>query len=294
MYQAKDQDSLREAIAAHRRQGRRIGFVPTMGNLHAGHLALVEAAREASDIVVVSIFVNPMQFGPNEDLDSYPRTPQADLAALEPLGTDIAYLPPVDDVYPDGLQAQTQVVVPGLSDILEGACRPGFFTGVATVVNRLFNLVQPDLAWFGRKDFQQLLVIRKMVRDLAMPIEIRDVDTIREADGLAMSSRNNYLDADQRQRAAGLYRVLRGIVQHYRPGGGNRAALQAAARQELADMGFRPDYVEVRRASDLAEPGQEDDELVVLAAAWLDKTRLIDNLPFQAGTATDREIPRDQ
>lgn len=281
MLVAEDQDSLRQAVAAHRQQGRRIGFVPTMGNLHAGHLALVEAARKASDAVVVSIFVNPMQFGPNEDLDTYPRTPDADMAALNAQDVDIVYLPPVSDVYPEGLESQTQVVVPGLSDILEGAHRPGFFTGVATVVNRLFNLVQPDLAWFGRKDYQQLLVIRKMVRDLAMPIEIRSVETVREADGLAMSSRNNYLDAGQRQQAARLYQVLRGVAQQYHLGGESRDDLEAMARHELINAGFRPDYVVVRRSYDLGEPGPEDASLVVLAAAWLGKTRLIDNVPFR-------------
>jgi len=290
----EDQTGLRGTISGHRRQGRRIGFVPTMGNLHAGHLGLVEAARQAADIVVVSIFVNPMQFGPNEDLDTYPRTPEADLAALEGLDVDVVYLPPVEDIYPEGLESQTRVIVPGLSDILEGASRPGFFTGVATVVNRLLNLVQPDVAWFGRKDYQQLLVIRKMVRDLAMPVEIREVATVREADGLAMSSRNNYLDDDQRARAATLYRALRRVVQQYEQGGGNRTGLEADARQELIEAGFRPDYIEVRRSIDLGVPGPEDVDLVVLGAAWLGDTRLIDNLPFITDADAEEGDDRDE
>lgn len=275
-----NRDDLRRWLGAQAASQRQVAFVPTMGNLHAGHLRLVEQARRNCDVVVVSIFVNPMQFGQNEDLDSYPWTPEADEAALRELQADLLYRPPVTDIYPGGLAQQTRVVVPLLSDILCGASRPGHFTGVATIVNRLFNLVQPDVSYFGKKDYQQYLVIRKMVADLAIPVEVVGVDTVREDSGLAMSSRNNYLSADELQQASGLYRVLGTVAEACRRQPAERQAIEQEARQQLAELGFRPDYVSVRRRVDLAEPLAEDRELIVLGAAWLGKPRLIDNLEF--------------
>ena len=276
---ARNREELRNAVSRYRQQQLKTGFVPTMGNLHAGHLSLVEAAINECDVVITSIFVNPMQFGENEDLNTYPRTPHEDIAALDDLHVDLLYLPEVSDVYPGGLESQTRVVVPGLSKMLCGISRPLFFTGVATVVNRLFNLVQPDVAYFGRKDYQQLLVIRKMVDDLAIPIEIRGIDTVREGDGLAMSSRNNYLNNEQRSQASKLYMVLRDTALQYTQQG-ERARLEKAARDRLASYGFRPDYLEIRRSADLAIPESGDRDLIIVAAAWLEETRLIDNMVF--------------
>ena len=268
---AKNVPELR-AYLAQRRAGKRLAFVPTMGNLHAGHLKLIEVARRLADMVVVSIYVNPLQFGANEDLDSYPRTPVEDCTALEAQGGELLFMPGDKEMYPRGRAAQTFVEVPVLSDVLCGASRPGHFRGVATVVNRLFNLVQPDLALFGKKDYQQLLVIRLMVSDLGMPVEIVGVDTVRESDGLAMSSRNSYLSAAERAEAPRLQRVLQDVV-------GKRISPEKAI-VVLADAGWKPDYVEVRRRSDLAKPQAGERELVVLAAARIGATRLIDNLEF--------------
>ena len=267
------------AVSKFKKSGRKVGFVPTMGNLHKGHLSLVSAAFDECDVVVVSIFVNPMQFGENEDLATYPRTPESDIEALSAMNVDLVYLPPVSDVYPGGLTNQTRVVVPGLSEILCGISRPQFFSGVATVVNRLFNLVQPDCAFFGRKDFQQLLVIRKMVRDLAMPVQVHAVDIVREEDGLAMSSRNAYLDSKQRQQAARLNQVLQRAASNYMEYDAI-TDLERDAREQLASYGFRVDYVEVRRSEDLEQPSGDDTSLVILAAAWIGSTRLIDNREF--------------
>ncbi len=267
------------AVSKFNKSGRKVGFVPTMGNLHKGHLSLVSAAFDECDVVVVSIFVNPMQFGENEDLATYPRTPESDIEALSAMNVDLVYLPPVSDVYPGGLTNQTRVVVPGLSEILCGISRPQFFSGVATVVNRLFNLVQPDCAFFGRKDFQQLLVIRKMVRDLAMPVQVHAVDIVREEDGLAMSSRNAYLDSKQRQQAARLNQVLQRAASNYMEYDAI-TDLERDAREQLASYGFRVDYVEVRRSEDLEQPSGDDTSLVILAAAWIGSTRLIDNREF--------------
>jgi pantoate--beta-alanine ligase len=257
--------------------GERIAFVPTMGNLHAGHLALIGEARAHATHVVASIFVNPMQFGPAEDFAAYPRTFEDDSAALEAAGCDLLFAPAVDALYARGLEAQTRVEVPGLSDILCGASRPGHFVGVATVVCKLFNMVQPDVALFGEKDYQQLLVIRRMVEDLAIPIEIRGVRTVREPDGLAMSSRNGYLTAAERQCAPALHAALvdAGAALH---AGATVEAVEEAAAVALRAAGLTPDYVQVCRAEDLAPPGPLDHELVVLAAAFLGRARLIDNL----------------
>ncbi len=257
---------------------KRIAFVPTMGNLHEGHLALVREAGKLADIVIVSIFVNPLQFGANEDLDSYPRTPQEDSALLQNEAVDCLFYPGVQDMYPRGQQLQTFVEVPGISNELCGASRPGHFRGVATVVCRLFNLVQPHIAVFGKKDYQQLLVIRLMTQDLGIPCQIIGVDTVREADGLAMSSRNNYLGSRQRQQAPALYQALGAVKDCLLETGQYHSSCEQAAMQQLAAAGFAPDYLSVRRRSDLAIPQPGDRELVILAAAFLGETRLIDNL----------------
>jgi pantoate--beta-alanine ligase len=274
---AKTVAELRAHVRRWRGQNQRVSFVPTMGNLHAGHLRLTQVARDLSDVVAASIFVNPMQFGANEDLASYPRTPVEDVSALEDQHVDLLFVPSVPEVYPRGLDAMTKVEVPALGEILCGAFRPGHFRGVTTVVNRLFNLVQPDLAVFGKKDYQQLLLIRLMAEDLGMPVEIVGVDTVREGDGLAMSSRNNYLSASERALAPTLYAALRAAGDRLK-GGTVPAEAQAQAMETLTAAGFRPDYVSVRRQADLAPPRAPDRELVVLAAAWLGRTRLIDNL----------------
>lgn len=270
--------ALRSLMASWRKDGQRIAFVPTMGNLHRGHLSLVERARQEADRVIVSIFVNPLQFGPSEDFARYPRTIEQDFAALQSVGTDAVYTPSVPEIYPRDLATMTFVEVPGLSSILCGAFRPGHFRGVATVVNKLFNLVQPDTAIFGEKDFQQVLVIRRMVEDLAMPVTIISATTTREQDGLAMSSRNGYLSAEQRHIAPRLFATLKDIRDRIVRGEGDFTAMEADGIEALTATGFRPDYLSIRRAADLEspEPGQAD--LVVLAAAYLGTTRLIDNV----------------
>lgn len=268
---------LRRQVALWRSQGERIAFVPTMGNLHAGHLHLVERARELADRVAVSIFVNPLQFGPNEDFDRYPRTIEADRAGLIDVGADLLFTPAVAEMYPRPQAEQTRVEVPGLSDILCGAYRPGHFVGVATVVCKLFNMVQPDLALFGEKDFQQLLVIRRMAEDLALPVQIVGIPTVREEDGLARSSRNGYLTSEERNLAPVVYRTLTWAAAELR-GGAEFAAVAGVARERLEGAGLRPDYFEVRRVTDLAVPAADDRDLVLLVAAWLGRTRLIDNL----------------
>ncbi|MCP5151004.1 MAG: pantoate--beta-alanine ligase [Ectothiorhodospiraceae bacterium] len=274
----RGQVEIRARLDAARRAGRSIGLVPTMGNLHAGHAELVRVVRARCDVVVVTIFVNPFQFGQNEDFDTYPRTFDADCALLGGLGTDFVYNPTVADVYPRGLGENTRVEVPGLGDILCGGVRPGFFRGVATVVNILFNIVQPDVAAFGEKDYQQLLVIRRMVEDLAMPIEVVGVPTVREADGLAMSSRNGYLSTDERARASLLNRVLSELRDALRAGDRDVPGLTRVAVDRLGKAGFRPEYVEVRRARDLGSPTGDGEPLIVLGAAWLGAARLIDNV----------------
>ncbi len=269
---------VREQVRAWRAAGEPVALVPTMGNLHAGHIALVARARMLAARVVVSVFVNPLQFGPNEDLAAYPRTPDQDAEKLREAGADLLFMPSVEEMYPQGDKAVTQVEVPGLSDILCGASRPGHFRGVATVVSKLFNIVQPDVAVFGEKDFQQLAVIRRMVEDLCFPIRIEGVPTARESDGLARSSRNRYLSAEERARAPGLYRALVEIAEAIRAGRRDFSSLEQQAAHALAQQGFRPDYVSIRRAADLTEPDGADASLVVLAAARLGNTRLIDNL----------------
>lgn len=265
---------LRAALAGSDRSA----FVPTMGNLHEGHLSLVRRAREAGGPVVASIFVNRLQFAPHEDFDTYPRTLERDCALLREAGCDIVFAPAENELYPEP-QGYRVLPPPELADILEGAFRPGFFTGVCTVVLKLFNCVQPAVAVFGKKDYQQLMVIRRMVRQLALPIDIVAGETTRAPDGLALSSRNGYLGAAERAEAPALSRVLRGVVEALSQGRRDATALEEAAMAELRGRGWAPDYVAVRRRDDLGTP-RDGDARVVLAAARLGTTRLIDNLEF--------------
>ncbi len=280
MITVKSLRELRAAVSRARSEGKRIALVPTMGNLHAGHIALVEKATQRADFVVASIFVNPLQFGANEDLDKYPRTLVADQEKLVGAGCHLLFTPEVEEVYPDGMQQQTRVSVPLVSEGLCGASRPGHFEGVATVVCKLFNMVQPDLALFGEKDFQQLAVIRKLVRDLNLPIQVMGEPTVRAADGLALSSRNGYLNESQRALAPLLYRTLQQLAEEIRRQPPAQSTLLAAARQQLEDAGLRPDYLELREAVRLREVQDSDRQLVLLAAVYLGTTRLIDNLQF--------------
>ena len=269
---------LRRVVRDWRRQDNRVAFVPTMGNLHAGHLQLVRHARASADRVVVSIFVNPTQFGPDEDYAAYPRTPDEDTRTLIDAGVDLLFTPAVEEIYPPDLAAAPYVEVPVIGNILCGEFRPGHFSGVATVVAKLFSLVQPDVAVFGEKDYQQLVVIRRMTRALCLPVAIEGVETVREASGLAMSSRNRYLSDVERTTAATLYRVLCDVRAAVEGGASDHAALEAVAVAQLKRAGFRPEYVSIRRAVDLAEPLPGDTRLRVLAAARLGQARLIDNI----------------
>lgn len=269
---------LRARTGAWRTRGRRVAFVPTMGNLHAGHLQLVRHARAIADSVVVSIFVNPMQFGQGEDYASYPITLEQDKAALIDVDADLLFMPAVSEVYAGGLGQTTQVVVPGLNTLLEGEFRPTHFNGVTTVVAKLFNMVQPDVAVFGEKDFQQLLIIRRMVNDLNVPIAIEGVATLREADGLAMSSRNSYLSAAERAIAPQLHQTLLDVRDIVLAGEHDLAAVEQTALTQLKDAGFGAQYLSIRRCTDLGLPVSEYEERVVLAAVMLGTTRLIDNV----------------
>jgi pantoate--beta-alanine ligase len=270
---------VRAQIKTWRQAGETIGFVPTMGNLHAGHMALVARAHELATKVVVSVFVNPTQFDRAEDLAAYPRTLEADCAQLAANDCDLVFTPTPTTMYPQG-NLTTKVDVLGISSLLEGASRPGHFMGVATVVCKLFNIVQPDVAVFGEKDFQQLMLIKQMVRDLDMDIQIVGLPTVREAAGLAMSSRNGYLTSEERQRAPAFNRILREVSADLQQGYTDYAALQAKAMQALTAAGFKPDYIEIRRAYDLQVPTINDTKLVILGSAWLGKARLIDNIPL--------------
>ena len=277
---------VKREVARVRAARRRIAFVPTMGNLHAGHRHLMEQARRHADVVVASIYVNPLQFGPQEDFSAYPRTPEQDRTLLADAKVEMLFLPDDAAIYPRGREASTRVEVPGVSDILCGVARPGHFRGVATVVHRLFNLVTPDVALFGKKDYQQLLVIRLMCSDFGLPIEIVGIDTVRDADGLAMSSRNGYLTPEERRIAPRLYATLQalaGQIQSAPKSGFGDYEAQAEKQLEIA--GFRPDYVSVRRQQDLAIPDPDDRQLVILAAAWLGRARLIDNLELDLNPA---------
>jgi len=275
-----DISDLRSQIQQWRSAHQTIAFVPTMGNLHAGHLSLAQHALSVAQRVVVSIFVNPMQFGAGEDYQTYPRTLAADQQQLESIGVDLLFTPTAQTIYPNDLNTATYVEVPQLSEILCGAARPGHFRGVATVVNLLFNLVQPHFAIFGQKDYQQLLVIKKMVADLQMPLKIIGRPTMREADGLAMSSRNNYLTPEQRATAPGLYQTLNKLKQQIITRENELTHLETQAFNELAKQGFKPDYLTVRHSHDLAPVTLSEKNMIILAAAHLGSTRLIDNLIF--------------
>jgi len=268
---------LRKQLAQSKAKGR-VAFVPTMGNLHEGHLALVREARALAETVVVSIFVNPLQFSAGEDLDNYPRTMANDQAALQAEGVDVLFVPAVMQMYPRPADQQTRVEVPGLSSLYCGATRPGHFAGVATVVCKLFNMVQPDVALFGKKDYQQLLVIRHMVEDLSMPIEIIGIDTVREVDGLAMSSRNQYLNDTERAVAPVLRQQLQQLAVKLGKGEKDISALRQLAVENLDAAGFETDYVEFVDAETLQEMNEDTQHIVVLAAAKLGAARLIDNI----------------
>lgn len=269
---------LRSLVRSWRAQRLTVSLVPTMGNLHEGHLALVKVAHEHGDRVVTSLFVNPTQFGAGEDYATYPQSLETDCAQLRALAVDAVFAPVVQEMYPAGITGHTQVDVPALSGILCGAFRPGHFTGVATVVAKLLNVVQPDSAVFGRKDYQQLLVIRRLVADLDLPVRVIGVPTVREPDGLARSSRNAYLKPSQRALAPELFRTLTALGQALREGESNFRLLEARGSKMLMEAGMRPEYVAIRRGVDLREPCRDELELVVLAAAWLGEARLIDNV----------------
>ena len=270
--------AVRERVRGWHRDGHRVVFVPTMGNLHAGHVSLIEAARRAGERFVASIFVNPMQFGPNEDFAHYPRTPREDEGMLAAAGCNLMFMPDVAEIYPHGSERATRVEVPGLSRILCGEFRPGHFEGVTTVVAKLFHIVEPDVAVFGEKDYQQLTIIRRMASDLCMPVEIIAAPTVRDADGLAMSSRNQYLTPVERALAPTLYATLTGAAARLRGGDADFAGIGRAGHATLEAAGFRPDYFSVREAADLGAPGAASRDLVVLSAARLGKARLIDNV----------------
>lgn len=276
-----DIEELRELRRHWKQDNEVIAFVPTMGNLHDGHLKLVSQAAKNASKIVVSIFVNPLQFGPDEDLDAYPKTLEADRNALQKLGVDVLFMPKVEDIYSRGLEQQTFVEVPGFSYMICGASRPGHFRGVATIVCKLFNMVQPNQAYFGEKDFQQLQVIKAMVTDLSMNLTIHGVPTVRENDGLAMSSRNGYLTQEQRALAPQLYKEILKLGDAIVSDRRDFSVLIARCKANLAESGLNPDYIELRSAETLMQVGHEDKKLVILAAAFLGKTRLIDNLQLQ-------------
>jgi len=268
---------LRSTIAAWRDSGKSVGFVPTMGNLHAGHLSLVELAQRRADHVVASIFVNPLQFCPGEDFDRYPRTIAEDSAKLRAAGVDLLFAPDVAEIYPADPATLSFVEVPGLSDDLCGRSRPGHFRGVTTVVCKLLNLVQPAFAVFGEKDYQQLMIVRRMVGDLNMPVTVIAGPTLRDPNGLALSSRNSYLNVAERQRAAMFYRNLEAAAGAIENGEQAFTRVEQETAERLTQAGFRVDYISVRRSSDLAVPSSQDRQLIILGAVWLGNTRLIDN-----------------
>ncbi|AOF00902.1 MULTISPECIES: pantoate--beta-alanine ligase [Serratia] len=268
---------LRQQIRRWRQEGKRIALVPTMGNLHDGHMTLVDEARARADVVVVSIFVNPMQFERPDDLARYPRTLQEDSEKLTRRGVDLVFAPAPAAVYPQGLEQQTYVDVPGISTILEGASRPGHFRGVSTIVSKLFNLVQPDLACFGEKDYQQLALIRKMVADMGYDIDIVGVPTVRAKDGLALSSRNGYLTAEERKIAPQLSKIMNALAQQLANGERHVEELLEQTAEQLRAAGFTPDELFIRDADSLQPLTVDSQRAVVLMAAWLGKARLIDN-----------------
>jgi pantoate--beta-alanine ligase len=275
--------AVREHVQAWRRQGLRVAFVPTMGNLHAGHVSLIEAARQHGERFIASIFVNPMQFGPNEDFAHYPRTPREDERMLAAAGCSLMFMPDVNEIYPNGAERATHVEVPALSRILDGEFRPGHFEGVSTVVAKLFHIVEPDVAVFGEKDYQQLTVIRRMVADLCMPVKIIGAPTVRDGDGLAMSSRNQYLTKAERALAPQIYQALQSAAQRVRAGDVDFASIERAGFEALERAGFQPDYFSVRQAEDLSTATADTRELVILTAARIGKARLIDNVQVTRG-----------
>lgn len=273
-----DPAALGAAVAAARKQGKRIGLVPTMGNLHAGHVSLVTAAREHCEYVVATLFVNPLQFGPTEDLAKYPRTFQADKDALQAAGCDALFAPDAATMYPHGLEAHTKISVPQVSALHCGKSRPGHFDGVCTVVSKLFNMAAPDHAFFGLKDFQQFHILSRMVDDLRLPLRMHGLETVREASGLALSSRNGYLSASERAQAPALYATLKDCARALEQGNRAYATLETAAAAALTNAGLRPDYIHICSRATLLPAAPQDRELVILAAAWCGTTRLIDNI----------------
>lgn len=270
--------AVREHVRRWRSEGRRVAFVPTMGNLHAGHVSLIEAARRHGDRFVASIFVNPMQFGPNEDYAQYPRTPTKDADMLHEAGCNLMFMPDVAEIYPNGSERATRVDVPSLSRVLDGEFRPGHFEGVSTIVATLFHIVEPDVAIFGEKDFQQLTIIRRMVADLCIAVEIVGAPTVRDSDGLAMSSRNQYLTPAEREVAPRIYQTLQAAANRLQAGDTEFSSIERTGVEALAKAGMKPDYFSVRRAQDLGAPAPDTKHLVVLTAARLGKARLIDNI----------------
>lgn len=279
--------ALQAAIQCDKRAGKTIAFVPTMGNLHAGHRQLIRQARQMADTVVVSIFVNPLQFGVGEDFDEYPRTPSADKKTLLAEQVNYLFCPNVDDIYPSGIHQQCKITIPDLSEILCGVSRPGFFSGVATVVNKLFHIVQPEVAIFGKKDFQQLAVIRRMVSDLCMPIKIVGIETVRDVDGLALSSRNSYLNRRERAIAPTIHHTLQECRGAVACGYDDYRELEHFAQEKLKTVGFVPDYFSVRDAHTLQWVNERTQQLVILAAAKLGNTRLIDNVSLMLNDGLD-------
>ena len=273
-------NALREKLGSVRKADKKIALVPTMGNLHQGHLSLVKQAQSLADYVVVSIFVNPTQFVAGEDFDNYPRTLDADLEYLKQLNVDLVFIPDMDEVYPDDVQITTEVIVPELDSIYCGEYRPGHFKGVATVVCKLLNIVQPEIAVFGEKDYQQLLVIRSLVKNLNLPIDIYGAATMRETDGLAMSSRNMYLNEAERQKAPLLFKAIMDVAESVKRGESDYENLEKNAISLLKEAGFKPEYFSICDSKTLKSPINQG--LVVLAAAWLGKARLIDNVAVQS------------
>lgn len=272
---------LRQIIRTARAQEKSIALIPTMGNLHEGHLQLIKQARDRYDFLVCSIFVNPLQFGANEDLGAYPRTLEADREHLQSVMCDCLFIPPVAEIYGDGLELQTAVKVPGLTENHCGKSRPGHFDGVATIVTKLFNIVQPDAAFFGLKDYQQFLIIRKLTHDLSIDVAIHGIETHREESGLAMSSRNNYLSADERERASNLYRCLQACAEQIAAGNTDFAALEKAALRDLKKASLKPDYFNICDAGTLANATAATEHIAILGAVHIGKSRLIDNVRLQ-------------
>lgn len=272
---------LRQILKNARAQGKSIALIPTMGNLHEGHLQLVRQARDRYDFIVCSIFVNPLQFGANEDLDAYPRTLEADRESLRLEKCDCLFLPSVEEIYGKGLEQQTSIRVPGLTEDFCGSSRPSHFEGVATVVTKLFNIVQPDAAFFGLKDYQQFLIIQKLTQDLALEITIHGIETYREESGLAMSSRNNYLSQEQRAQATSLYRCLQECAEKIQQGSLDFQQLEETAKKQLQQASLEPDYFQICAADTLKSPSADTQRFAILGAVFIGKSRLIDNIRFQ-------------